>query len=182
MTQSETLVDSYARAFDEAEALVRRLIDAEGAAIRAGDTHPMPSPSDLHPSVAEGWRAMPCPTRAAEARVLFKLELFDHPEVGRWVAAVLSQRTTAARGLGKFELLLALHGDPLRVGGIWSVCTACVALGIDGQGASCLECAGLGWDPWHGTPADELGRSLSVRRVTRPASSHYKPAYRRGPS
>ena len=134
-------------------------------------------------AVAEGLADIPEAEPPAVARRLFKLETFDHPSWGRWVAAHVSEAMAARRGEGKYHLLLVIRGqqgEP-RVVGVYDVCTACVALGEDGQGAPCVECGGLGWEPWFGEVArGGFGTAMGAVALTRPATSLYHAAWKRG--
>ena len=133
--------------------------------------------------VAEGLASLPTPEAPIVTRALFKLEGHDHPTQGPWVAAHVSEATGARRGEGKYHLLLVLRaplGEP-RVTGVYDVCTACVALGVDGQGQRCGECRGQGWEPWFGDDLGaELGGVTTVEKLTRPSTSLYHAAWKRG--
>lgn len=133
-------------------------------------------------AVAEGMAAMPESEPPTVARTLFKLVTHDHPTIGPWVAAHVSEATAARRGTGKYHLLLVvrLHLGQPRIGGVYDVCTACVALGVDGQGAQCLECRGLGWERWFGDDiGDTLGTVTGVEKLTKPETSLYHAAWKR---
>ncbi len=136
-------------------------------------------------TVAEGLRDMAPPEPPAVPRTLFKLTAHEHPRQGPWVAAHVSEATEARRGAGKYHLLLVVQaplGGP-RITGVYDVCTACVALGVDGQGAECVECAGRGWEPWFGVDLGKtLGPVTAVEKVTRPTTSLYMAAWKRGTS
>ena len=132
--------------------------------------------------VAEGLASMPAPEPPPVARTLFKLVTHDHPTLGPWVAAHVSEATAARRGTGKYHLLLLVRvhlGEP-RVSGVYDVCNACVALGTDGQGAPCVECDSLGWEHWFGDDVGHtLGPATAVQKLTRPATSLYHAAWKR---
>jgi hypothetical protein len=134
-------------------------------------------------AVAEGLANLPVPEAPVVTRRLFKLEVHDHPSQGPWVAAHVSEATGARRGEGKYHLLLLVadHLGAPRVTGVYDVCTACVALGVDGQGRPCVECSGLGWEPWFGDDrGDDLGPVTVIERLVRPSTSLYHAAWKRG--
>ncbi|MGB0591062.1 MAG: hypothetical protein ACPGU1_15410 [Myxococcota bacterium] len=134
-------------------------------------------------AVAEGLASLPSPEAPIISRVLFKATLRTHPRSGAWLGAIVSEATGARRGAGKYHLLLVVqrHLGAPRVTGIYDVCTACVALGVDGQGAQCIECSGLGWEPWFGVDlGSSWGPLTAVHRATRPSTPLYLPAWKRG--
>ncbi len=134
-------------------------------------------------AVAEGLHTLPPAEDPAVTRTLFKLIAHEHPSRGRWVAAQVSEATGSRRGQGKYHLQLVVTetlGSP-RITGVYDVCTACVALGVDGQGAECIECGGLGWEPWFGDDlGPDFGPIMAVARVTKPATPLYHAAWKRG--
>ena len=72
-------------------------------------------------------------------------------------------------------------GSEMCIRDSYDVCTACVALGVDGQGATCQECRGLGWEHWFGDAIGEtLGPVLAVDKVNKPSTSLYHAAWKRG--
>jgi hypothetical protein len=78
-------------------------------------------------------------------------------------------------------LVVRPHLGAPRITGVHDVCTACVALGVDGQGDRCIECRGLGWERWFGEElGDHFGPVTSVHKLTRPATSLYHAAWKRG--
>lgn len=132
--------------------------------------------------VAEGFAELPTPEAPIELRTLFRVLRYDHPQKGPFVAAEVSEATAQRRGQGKYHLLLIIQdhlGHP-RVTGVYDICTACVALGVDAQGDQCVECGGLGWEHWFGL---ELGPSFGapgpLERINRPSTPLYLPVWKR---
>ena len=134
------------------------------------------------PEVAEGMAEMPRRSTPTAPRTLFKCVAHDHPTMGPWVAAMVSEGTEVGRGTGKYHLLLVVRPERgPQITGVYDVCTACVALGRDGQGAECIECGGLGWEPWFGEAlGDTFGPVTAVDKITKPATSLYHAAWKRG--
>jgi hypothetical protein len=134
-------------------------------------------------AVAEGLASLPLPEAPIIPRALFKAVSHAHPRSGGWVGAMVSEATGARRGAGKYHLMLVVqaHLGAPRVTGIYDVCTACVALGVDGQGAQCIECGALGWEPWFGVDlGPSWGPLTAVHHATRPSTPLYLPAWKRG--
>ena len=133
--------------------------------------------------VAEGLASLALPEAPIITRRLFKLEYHGQPEGNPWVAAHVSEATGARRGAGKYHLLLVIRahlGSP-RITGVYDVCTACVALGVDGQGDQCIECEGGGWEHWFGEGVNEdLETVRAIHAVKRPSTPLYHSAWKRG--
>ena len=133
--------------------------------------------------VAQGLADLPLPEAPVIKRELFKTIARDHPRHGPWLAAIVSEATGARRGAGKYHLMLVIqpHQGAPRVTGVYDVCTACVALGVDGQGDQCIECGGLGWEPWFGVDlGSSWGHITATEKLTRPSTPLYLPAWKRG--
>jgi hypothetical protein len=134
-------------------------------------------------AVAAGLASLPFPESPIIPRALFKVVSREHPKYGRWLGVIVSEATGARRGAGKYHLMLVVqaHLGAPRVTGVYDVCTACVALGVDGQEAQCIECGGLGWEPWFGVDlGSSWGPIIAVERSTRPSTPLYLPAWKRG--
>ncbi len=134
-------------------------------------------------SVSEDFAKLPRPEAPLIERVLFKLVAPRCLEESQWVGAIVSEATSSRRGRGKYHLMLILDlkGATPSVCGVYDVCTACVALGTDGQGDTCIECSGLGWEHWFGV---DLGRDwgpmVALEHLKRPSTPLYLPAWKRG--
>lgn len=134
------------------------------------------------PEVTEGLGSLEVPEAPLIERVHFKTLLRDHPKEGPWLALIVSEATSARRGAGKYHLMLALQsveGRPTLTA-VYDVCTACVTLGVDAHERPCIECGGLGWEPWFGVDLGPVwGPVVAFERATRPSTPLYLPAWRR---
>ncbi|MGM0577283.1 MAG: hypothetical protein ACQEXJ_16270 [Myxococcota bacterium] len=153
---------------DEAEAFARRVLAADRAA-NLGE----PGGADARAAlctdeVAHGFEAMPeAPEPVAERR-LYKVVRYAGGRFG----AVVSQATSASKGLEKYDLQLVVRevdGAP-RVISVWFVCQACIALGRDFRGDTCIECGGVGWERWFGEDPGPPSEVLAVRPIETPGS------------
>ena len=127
--------------------------------------------------VAAGLASARAPEAPAATRTLFKVKTYRHPDAGDLATAVVSKATSAARGTGKYELQLVARAG--RIVAVYYVCTACVALGVDGFDARCVECAGIGWEPWLGQDLGALGVVTGLERLTPPSTHLYMPEWKR---
>ena len=106
-------------------------------------------------------------------RVLFKTITREHPALGSWRAAIVSEATGARRGAGKYHLMLVIR-EPLEICAVYDICTASVALGVDAHDQTCIECAGLGWEHWFGVNLGaEWGPIVALEHLKRPSTPTY---------
>ena len=130
--------------------------------------------------VVDGFRALAPPETPLIERVLFKTITREHPALGSWRAAIVSEATGARRGAGKYHLMLVIK-EPLEICAVYDICTACVALGVDAHDQTCIECGGLGWEHWFGVNLGaEWGPIVALEHLKRPSTPLYIPAWKRG--
>ena len=129
------------------------------------------------PVVTQGFSGIPRTSDVLAPRRLFRLSL--HGNSG-YATAIVSEPTRARKGGEKFalRLWLNLQGAAPTVVAVDDVCTACVALGVDGQGATCVECGGVGWERWFGESDVPLSLpNVETLRCHRPKVNLYVDAY-----
>ena len=160
----------------EAKGWVERFLDVDAEAHR-GQRAQLRDPL-CAPSVSNGLAHLPSPNADLETRRLFRL---DRHAPLPYITAIVSEPTRARKGGEKYALRLWIldEAPAPQVVAVDDVCTACVALGVDGQDQPCIECDGVGWERWFGQPHVPItARSSESLRCYRPKTNLYLDAWR----